>query len=312
MKTYIQAGILVFSLFFLAGCEQEFFPVPSEDGPKYVVEGYVETGQNAIPVYLILRTTFEFYGEIGPDQFTESFVHDADVLVSDGNLEVKLQEVCFSELDSATLAIIKEQFGFVTDSLAIDFCVYVDLLNQLAPQPGRTYTLEITTSKGELITSSTQVPLPVPLDSLMFEPPPGDPNDTLAQLICYISDPGGVRNFYRYQGSTNGGQLETGFSSVEEDLFFDGVSFGFQLLNPQTSSGDAEPEEFGLYFVGDTMTLKWSTIDEANFDFWNTLEFSNANQGPFSSYTRLQSNITGGIGIWGGYHSTYYTRIVAY
>ena len=76
-------------------------------------------------------------------------------------------------------------------------------------------------------------------------------------------------------------QLKTGFSSVEEDLFFDGKSFGFQLFNPETESGDVEPEEFGLYFVGDTITLKWCTIDEANFDFWNTLEFSNCQPGSF-------------------------------
>jgi len=106
--------------------------------------------------------------------------------------------------------------------------------------------------------------------------------------------------------------LETGFSSVEEDLFFDGKSFGFQLFNPATDNGDVDPEEFGLYFVGDTMTLKWCTIDEANFDFWNTLEFARANQGPFSSYTRLQSNVTGALGIWGGYNVDYYTLEVAY
>ena len=64
--------------------------------------------------------------------------------------------------------------------------------------------------------------------------------------------------------------------------------------------------------VGDSVLIKWTTIDEAHFDFWNTLEFSNANQGPFSSYTRLQSNINGGLGIWGGYSVSYYSRTVEY
>ena len=45
---------------------------------------------------------------------------------------------------------------------------------------------------------------------------------------------------------------------------------------------------------------------------WNTLEFSNANQGPFASYTRLESNINGGLGIWGGLSVSYYTRVVEY
>ena len=311
MKTVYRLFYLSLPLFLLYGCEQEFTPVPSGDGPKYVVEGYVEAGDNPTPTYVLLTKTFDFYGEISPEQFTESFVHDADVKVSDGGFEVTLQEICFSDLDSTTKVILAEQFGFNADSLTIDFCVYLDLLNQLQPQQGKTYNLHIAT-EGHIITASTQIPIQVPIDSMMFGPPPGDPNDSLAQLTCYISDPPGVKNFYRYFGATNSGPLETAFSSVEEDLFFDGKSFGFQLFNPQTDSGDVDPEEFGLYFVGDTITVKWCAIDEANFDFWNTLEYSNANQGPFSSYTRLQSNITGGLGVWGGYNVNYYTRVVAY
>jgi hypothetical protein len=119
-------------------------------------------------------------------------------------------------------------------------------------------------------------------------------------------------NYYRYLVGINGGNLETGFSSVEEDLFFDGKTFEFQLFNPQTTRGDVDPDVFGLYFVGDSVTVKWTNIDEAHFDFWNTLEFSNANQGPFASYTRLQSNIDGGLGIWGGYSVSYYHVKVEY
>jgi hypothetical protein len=302
--------ISVFALFF-SSCEEEYIPVSSGDGPEYVVEGYLEAGDNPTPPYLILTKSFDFYGAFGPDEFNNSFVHDADVRVSDGSLEVSLQEICFFDLDSKIREQLAERFGFNADSLTINFCVYIDVLNQLQPQAGRTYNLMITVD-GDTISSTTHIPTPVPLDSLMFEPPPGEPNDTLAQLSCYISDPAGEKNFYRYFVGTNGGQLETGFSSVEEDLFFDGKSFGFQLFNPETESGDVEPEEFGLYFVGDTITLKWCTIDEANFDFWNTLEFAKSNQGPFSSYTRIQSNIIGGLGVWGGYSVNYYTLEVAY
>lgn len=305
---YISMGI---SMLFLASCEEEYIPISTGDAPKYVVEGYLEAGDDPTPPYLILTKSFDFYGAFGPDQFNESFVHDADVRVSDGSLEVALQEICLFDLDPAIREEIAAQFGFDADSLVINFCVYVDLLNQLQPQAGKTYDLKIVVD-SDTITSSTRIPTQVPLDSLKFEPPPGEPNDTLAQLTCFISDPVGVKDFYRYFVATNGGQLKTGFSSVEEDLFFDGKSFGFQLFNPETESGDAEPEEFGLYFVGDTVTLKWCTIDEANFDFWNTLEFAKSNQGPFSSYTRIQSNIVGGLGVWGGYSVNYYTLEVAY
>jgi hypothetical protein len=292
-------------------CEQEYIPVNPQGGPKYVVEGYIEAGQNPFPPYVLLTRTLDFYGEIGPDQFNESFVHDADVRVHDGTMEVQLQEVCFSSLDPVLQEIVAEQFGFDADSLTIDFCVYIDLQGQLQPQIGKTYQLLIRVGQDS-ITATTMIPRHVPLENIFFAPPPGEPNDTLAQLRAFVSDPPGERNFYRYLSATNGGQLETAFSSVEEDLFFDGKAFEFQLFNPATDGGDIEPDEFGLYFVGDTIDLKWCSIDEAQFDFWNTLEFSNANQGPFSGYTRLQSNIHGGLGIWGGCSVSYYTLVVEY
>jgi uncharacterized protein DUF4249 len=311
MKTAYPFLIAIYVMFVLTSCETEYTPKPSGELPEYVVEGYIESGDNPLPPYVLLTRTFDFYGEITPDQFTESFVHDADVRISDGEFEVVLQEVCFLDLDSTIREQIAEQFGFDADSLAINFCVYLDVLNQVQAQQGKTYNLKITVGE-DIITASTRMPNHVPLDSLRFAPPPGDPNDTLAQLILSISDPPGVKDFYRYFVANNDGPLETGFSSVEEDLFFDGLSFEFQLFNPETESGDVEPAEFGLYFVGDTVTLKWCTIDEASFDFWNTLEYSSANQGPFSNYTRIQSNVNGALGVWGGYGVSYYTLPVEY
>ncbi len=308
-KLNILAGLILTII--LYSCEQEYTPVNPEEGPKYVVEGHIEAGENPFPPYVLLTKTFDFYGTINPDQFNESFVHDADVRVSDGSFEVQLQEVCFSELSPEAKKEIAAKFGFDADSLAVDYCVYLDLLGQLNPVEDHSYNLHIVTD-GHVITATTYIPIQVPIDSMHFAPPPGTPNDSLAQLRCTISDPPGVRNFYRYFGSTNGGALKTSFSSVTEDLFFDGKSFEFQLYNPETTVSDTDPKEFGLYFVGDTITIKWCTMDQAHFNFWNTLEYSKENQGPFSSYTRLQSNITGGLGIWGGYNVSYYTRKVAY
>ena len=311
MKTSTFYLLLVIGVGGLLGCEQEYTPIPSGEVPDYVVEGYIEAGQDALPAYLILTRSFDFYGEISSDQFNASFVHDAQVKISEGSNSVSLTEICFSELDSATLHQVSGYFGFDPDSLSIDFCVYIDLLNQLQPKAGGTYHLQIAVNE-DTVTAVTTIPQLVPIDSMMFQPPPGEPNDTLAQLMCYVSDPPGVMNYYRYLGSTNGGALEPAFSSVTEDLFFDGKSFGFQLFNPQTVDGDSDPEEFGLYFVGDTITVKWCAIDEATFNFWNTLEYAKSNQGPFSSYTRIQSNIVGGLGTWGGYNVRYYTRKVEY
>lgn len=311
MKNIIKCiGFLLLAIF-IWSCEEEFIPVNPGGGPKYVVEGHIEAGEDPFPPYIILTRTLDFYNDITPQQFTESFVHNADVRISDGVAEVQLPEICFMDLPPEIRAEAAAQFGFIADSLLIDFCVYVDLSNQLNPQPGKTYSLRIMVGE-DIITASTFIPDHVPLQTLHFLPPPGTPNDSLAQLRATISDPPGERNFYRYFSGVNGSNLQSIFSSVEEDLFFDGKTFEFQLFNPQTTKGSSDPDEFGLYFVGDSVLIKWTTIDEAHFDFWNTLEFSNANQGPFSSYTRLQSNINGGLGIWGGYNVSYYSRKVEY
>jgi hypothetical protein len=311
MRTPFTILILLMTLVLFQACEQEYIPVNSGEGPKYVVEGYVEAGQNPFAPYVILTSSFDFYGSFTPDDFTAAYVHDADVRVSDGSKEVLFTEICFSELDSSIREEVAARFGFDADSLAVDICVYVDILNQLQPQIGKTYNLTIHAGE-DVITASTTIPPHVPFDSLHFAPPPGEPNDTLAQLECSISDPAGQRDFYRYFMATNDGGFETSFSSVFEDLFFDGKSFDFSLFNPATQDGDSDPDEFGLYFVGDTITIKWCNLDEDHFNFWNTLEYSNNNQGPFSSYTRLDSNINGGLGIWGGYSVSYYKQVVEY
>ena len=309
-KLYIPA-LLCFVSIVLTSCEEEYTPLPSASGPKYVVEGYLETGEGAAPPYLLLTRPFDFYSTISPDDFDGSFIHDAIVSVSDESKTVMLQEICFNDLDDETKELLANFLGYNADSLAVNFCAYMDLFNQLKPEEGKSYALEILV-EGDTITSTTYIPVLVPLDSMRFKAPPGEPNDALAQLSCFLSDPPNEANFYRILGSTNGGPFEAGFAGVEEDVYFDGKSFEFQLLNPQTSNGDVEPDEFGLYFVGDTITIKWASIDEATFDFWNTVEFAAANQGPFATYTRIQSNIQGGIGIWGGYSVSYQTMIVDY
>jgi hypothetical protein len=309
MSQLFKILVIALTLGGVLGCEQEYIPESSGDGPSYVVEGFIEAGENPFPTYVILTRTFEFYSELGPDEFSNAFVHDADVRVTDGTTEVALQEICFSDLPPELRNEIAGQFGYNGDSLQVDLCVYIDALRLLQPQVGKTYHLTIVTDTTTL-TASTLIPEHVPLQSLNFQEPPGVPSDSLAQLRVTLSDPPGVRNFYRYFVSIEGGNLQTSFSSVEEDLYFDGKTFEFQLYNPRTTRGDVEPDVFGLYFVGDSVTIKWTNMDEAHFDFWNTLEFSNANQGPFSSYTRLQSNINGGLGIWGGYSVSYYhTRV---
>jgi hypothetical protein len=51
-------------------------------------------------------------------------------------------------------------------------------------------------------------------------------------------------------------------------------------------------------------------ITEEQFGYYNTLDYNTENQGPFSNYTQISTNIEGGIGSWAGSSVSYYTVII--
>ena len=60
-----------------------------------------------------------------------------------------------------------------------------------------------------------------------------------------------------------------------------------------------------LFEKGDTAFLYWANIDKSTYDFL----FSAENDGgatPFSSPSKIISNINGGLGMWGGYNESTY------
>jgi len=67
-------------------------------------------------------------------------------------------------------------------------------------------------------------------------------------------------------------------------------------------------EDENYFEVGDTVSLKFCTIDEEQFNFWNVYQSKViASANPLAtSNNQLQSNIHGGLGVWTGYGATYY------
>jgi hypothetical protein len=161
---------------------------------------------------------------------------------------------------------------------------------------------------GKTVTSVTTIPKRIPLDSLKFIPTPNNSIDSMVQLRGYVSDPGGMKNFYRTAISSEGGTFRVSTNSVINDNFFDGKpSFEFPLSKPiLPNQQDVNFETAGLYKKGEKVTVKYMSIDESQYEFWSTAARSAQNQGPFSTYTRIKSNIKGGVGVWGGVSATYY------
>ena len=293
-------------------CEQEFIPASVDLPQRIVVEGYIEAGAEPQPPFVILTRSSPFFSEFNVEDFNDNFVSGAQVRISNGQDTVQLEEVCIDELSPLEKQIARELFGLPIDSLGFNFCVYIDMSFSMVGEEGKAYTLMVE-AEGQEIRAVTSIPESVAIDSLRFREPPGEPNDTLAQLLGYLQDPAGIPNFYRYQVGVNGGPVISPGASVSDDRLFDGEEIEFPLFSPvPRGSTEIDLETFGFYTVGDTITVKWMAIDKAHFDFWNTVEFNTVNQGPFSSYTLIESNVEGGLGIWGGISATYYTLPVHY
>ncbi len=281
------------------GCAEPFVPETLEEDQLIVVEGRVEAGSQAGPSYVILTRSVPFSGTLSLEQLEEIFVSDAVVTVDDGNQKVVFTELCLNELPDDVRDVAAELLGFNPDSVQINACAYVDILDQLDRKVGGEYKLEV--RAGEIILEAeTTIPPFVGLSDFRWDDPPGEPSDSLARLWVTIDDPPEA-NYYRYFTGDVDEPIVSPFASVTNDVFFNGQNFEFPLTKGEPRGGEIDPETFGLYTRGDSIVIRWTTIEEDVFTFWNTLEFSANSAGPFSSYTRIATNIEGGLGIWAGY-----------
>ena len=293
---------------FTVSCETEYIPTDIQQEADVVVEGYIEASDRALPPYIILTKTANFFREFDPNKLESYLIKNAVVTISDGTVTDTLPPFCLNSLDAAQKKIVANFLGFNPDSIGgADLCIYINPFGKIKPKEGNSYSLTVKT-EGKTVTAITTIPKRVPLDSLHFIPTPNNVIDSMVQLRGFISDPAGVKNFYRTAIGSEGGQLRISTNSAISDNFFDGKpSFQFPLSKPILPNQEKiDFETAGLYKKGEKVTVKYMCIDETHYNFWNTAAQSAQNQGPFSTYTRIKSNIKGGVGIWGGISATYY------
>lgn len=308
----------------LVGCEQEWTDMPTTfDGPEIVVEAYVENSDNANPPYVILTKSTEYLDTIGLNELNDLFIHDAEVWITDGIDTAFLTEICWSDLqglDSTLLNNVLQGFGIPSaDSIGdLNWCAYVDVNSffgapQLIAQEGRTYSLYAKTTDNKVVRASTTTPQKVLLDSIWYTDHPDFPdNDTLVQMNIRFHDPGGIANYYRvFTKQNDKPMVPQGFqASVSDDKIVDGQEVEFFVSRGQSMSEPFDQETFGYFWRGDTIVIRFATLDYTHFRFWKTSEYNTGSQGPFGSYVRIESNIEGGLGIFGGISYTDYTIVV--
>ncbi len=295
---------------FLVSCEKDILLEIPEGDPKLVVEGHIE--QNQPPIVVITRSV-PVFSEFSQQQLENAFVHNAEVFVSDGTREFKLQELNSGFLPAELVKIIAEQYGFSPDASGqLPFLLYFYTSAELKGEVGKKYKLRITAENQEL-TAATSIPQLTRIDSLWVRPHPDPKNDSLVMLWYRYRDPDTVGNCVRYFTKRNEEAFYPGyFTSVFIDDFVNGkpyIDYPLQRGEPKTREPDFDT--FGYFRKGDSITVKWCTIDIEQYRFWSSLENDFGSRGnPFGSPVAIQSNVKGGLGIWGGYGVTYHRFVV--
>ena len=308
---------LVFVLF-LFSCEKEIEIDLPETPPKLIVEGKIETGT---PPIIILSKTTGYFEPTDNKSIANAYVSDATITISDGTTTLSMLKVCSDLLTIEQKKQLASQVGVAYQILESNNICGFTALSMLGT-PGKSYTITIDW-KGEQYVSTTTVPVSVPLDSTWFKIH-GD-RDSLGFLWAELDEPAQLGNNYRWfakrinnykYGSLKGQQKDNTFlapfGSAFEDKFINGIKFeiGYQRADGSEKADDFPPER-GFFKKGDTVAVKFCSIDKGVFIFIDKSDRQVQSIGsPFATPTNIPSNISNGaLGLWAGY-GIYYDTII--
>ncbi len=293
MKTNIFLCCCLTGLF-LCSCEKNINIKLKSTEPKLVVEATIENGQ---PPLVYLSQSLDYFSNITPDLLENSFVHGAEVYVSNGTLTHRLKEYR-----------VPASGGYDLYYYSIDSS---NLSTAFSGQLNSPYSLRIVWQGNEYTATTTIPKITKKIDSLFWQQAPGNNDSSKVALMIIATDPPGYGDYIRYFTKRNSEPFYPGLTSTFDDQVIDGTTYQFRV-DRGVDRNASRPDDYMYFDKGDTITLKLCNIDKATFDFWRTMEFSYANVGnPFSSPTQVLSNIKGNaLGYFGGYAAQFRTIIV--
>lgn len=317
MKTYYKMLTTLLAITFVVSCEKEIDVELPATNPKLVVEGRIEMGTNPI---IVLTKTTNYFDPTDLASVAESFVDDATITISNGTTTNNMTQICSGSLTPPQQEALADQLGIAVEILQnYNICGYTD---GMVGEIGKAYTININW-QGEVYTSTTLIPDTVSLDSTWFEAE--EDLDSLGFLYAILSEPPQEGNAYRWYakrinrytyGDNIGEQKDANFlapsGSVFDDDFVNGQTFEFGYNRSSTTEKeDDNNNEKWYYKVGDTVVVKFCTIDEGVYTFLSESSIQSQSTGsPFASPLNVTSNISNGaLGVWAGYGFTYDTII---
>lgn len=284
----------------MPSCTKEIDVNIGDAETKIVVEGWIENDQYAI---VKLSRSSGYFDPIPAFSDTLNFldyvlndlvVQNATVVISDGvNFDTLVPTLDFEKFAKWYRLPL----------------VYIG--KSIKGEAGKTYSLTVL-ADGKKLTATTKIPELVYLDTLYWR---ADISDATVGLPwTKFKDPDTLGNAYRI--FTKRGGIDEPYTTPNgnefDDYFINGTSFDFPFNRGGQFADDTLEKPLrekisGRYLLGDTIDIKFCTMDRASFDFWRTFGISRQSNGsPFASPINLKSNIYGGgIGIWCGYGATY-------
>lgn len=287
--------LLLLIVLAFSSCEKTIeFDLENKE-PKLVVEATIENNE---PPRVVLSQSFNFFSTIGIDVLSNSFVHNADVYMSNGTQTHRLKEYAVPITSAYAL------YYYGIDSANVNTAFKGEINKQ--------YTLRIVVDNEEYTATTTIPNFNKQVDSIWWKPAPAVEDSTKAVVMLKVTDPKGFGNYIRYFTKQNNQPFYPGISSVFDDLVVDGTTYNIQVGPGRDRNAERDVTEGSFFNKGDTVVVKIAGIDKATFDFWRTMEYSYQSVGnPFSTPTKVLGNISNkALGYFGGYASQYDTIII--
>lgn len=316
MKKYL----FILTLLFIS-CQKEItFDLPAAN-EKIVVEGSIEQG---FPPYVLLTRNEGYFEPVDTNTYNNLFIKDAIIKVWTYNE------------DGTKDSVMLEQLPAPFDSISIytDINVITNPGFEMRGEIGKTYNLEIQWN-NQIITSSTTIPEPTPLDCLWVEKNPNSDEIFECDIRAIYSDPADIENnvlvrskrteHWKKKKNNNGIKNDNDpfliLVDAGPDILINGESFetffpkpreqgGFPSGNYNTDRYETFNEngiEDSVFLPHDVVLIKFCQIDKPSLMFWRGVVRQVTSGGnPFAEPANLSSNINGGLGTWTGYGAAYY------
>ncbi|MFY7840294.1 MAG: DUF4249 domain-containing protein [Lacibacter sp.] len=288
---YILTAVL---FFVLIGCEKKVEFDLNETTPLLTVDAAIETGQGPT---VVLTKSLNYFSKVSAEVLANTIIKDAEVYLSTGSNTHQLRRY------DVVLPGTTTPFSYYSSDTA-------NAATIIRGEEGKSYQLRIVW-QGKEYKSTTTIPVARKyIDSLWWVKAPNTPDTSTKVVVrARVVDPQPFGDYARYFTSVNNGTFLPGFNSVFDDAFVNGTTYTVDVDKGVDRNADLDFEEYGFFRKGDKVTVKFSSIDKATFDFWRTVEYSYQSIGnPFSSPTKIIGNIgNGALGYFGGYSSIYTT-----